>query len=310
MNTLRTYSSYQPNYRSDQAYIHGNPIKDQITPEFVIEHYLTGLPLTASINGESLEKIVQQKIDAAVGDFETRLDMFVVPRKILACVVGQQPIIPEIPLDTTGGDLGGFTQGRPAVAGQDYDMLEVPYDYTARRFERWSLIKTRHRPILNIDSILFALPPNFGILAVPQPWIVANPNTGMVQIVPVQGAMAVTSPGAGMWLPFFTMGQMNYVPQFTQIIYTAGIYPLPMDMIDAIAMLAASKVLAVYDTALWPGVRSFTNTAGRFSQQVTMRDRGPFREQIDYYQSEALRYIKFFRNAHGFPSFAQLGRDS
>jgi len=292
------YSSYQSSYRHDQTFINGNPISSLVTPTLIQSNYLAGIPLTATATGTDVSTIIQQKIDASIGEFETKLDAFVVPRVILSCVVGQPP---QVVTSQSGAT-------RPAVAGQDYDMLEVPYDYTTRRFEKWSTIKVKRKPVINVSSILFALPPNFGVLQVPQPWITVLPNAGIIQIVPVQGAMAVTSPGAGMWLPFFTMGQMNHVPQFTQITYTAGIYPVPEDMVDAISCLASAKVLEVFNNAFYPGVQSFTHSVDGFNQSVNLRGDGPFTRAIETFQTRAYEYIKAWRSAHNGPVFAQLGR--
>lgn len=303
---FRTFSSFQPAYRSDQAYVNGNPVRELITPEFVVNHYLSGLPLVGTAISADLRTIVQQKIDAAVGEFETRLDSFVVPRVIIACVINQTPqVITNL---TTTDNPYGYVTGREAIAGQDYDMLEVPYDYTTRRFEKWSTTKARHKPIISISNILYALPPSFGILAVPQPWITADPNSGIVRIVPVQGAMAVMSPGAGMWLPFFTMGQMNHVPQFMQMTYTSGISPIPDDMVDAIAQLAAAKVLEVYELSYYPGVQSFTHSVDGFNQTVSLRNGGPFAAAIQRLHANADTYIQRWRSAHNGIVMAQLGR--
>lgn len=302
----RTYTTYQPSFRADQSFVNGNPIAEVLTPDYVMANYLAGLPLVGTAVSVDLRTIVQQKIDVSIGEFETKLDSFVVPRVILACVVGQEPqIITNL---STAENPAGMVSGRPAVPGEDYDMLEVPYDYTARRFEAWSTVKVKHKPVLSVSSILFALPPSFGILEVPKPWITVRPNAGIVQIVPVQGAMAVTSPGAGMWLPFFTMGQMNHVPQFTQITYTAGISPVPEDMIDAIAQLSAVKVLTTYSLSYYPGVQSFAHSVDGFNQSVNLRNGGPFADVIKMYQDHVNDYIRAWRSAHNGPVMAQLGR--
>ena len=303
---LQLYSSYQPVYTHTQQFVHGNPIPALCPPEFVLDRYLAGLPLAATIGGHDLRGIVQQKIDASVGEFEQRLNMFLVPRVIIACAMNYTP---QLIASVSGDNANGYGMTTaPAQPGVDYDMLEVPYDYTSRRFERWSLIKARHRPILAVENIVFALPPNFGILITPKPWITADPNSGIVRIVPVEGAMAVTSPGAGMWLPFFTMGQMNHVPQFTQMTYTAGILPIPDDMIDALAMLAASKVLAIYDTAYYPGVESFSHTVDGVLQSVSLRQGGPFTARLEWFQQQAYQYIAMYRAAHNGVRMESLGR--
>lgn len=303
---MALYSTYQAAYKRDQTFVNGNPISGVLTPTFLLENYLAGLPLTATATNADLSSICQQKIDAAIGEFETKMGTFVVPRQIVAAVVGQTPQI-VTNLSTTDNPWG-MVSGTPAQPGVDYDFLEPPYDYQSRRFENWSLVKTRHRPIIGVQSILFALPPNFGILAVPQPWITVDPNAGIIRIVPVEGAMAVTSPGAGMWLPFFTMGSMTRVPQFTQINYTAGVSPVPDDMIDAIAMLASAKVLQIYNAAFYPGVQSFKHSVDGFDQDVTLRSGGPFTAQINMFQSQAYSYINAWRQAHNGVRFASLGR--
>lgn len=303
---LNPYSSYQPAYRADQHFVHGNPIPALCPPEFVLDRYLAGLPLTASIGGQDLRGIVQQKIDASVGEFEQRLNAFLVPRVIIAAAMNYTPQIIE---SVSGENANGYgVTNQPALPGVNYDMLEVPYDYTARRFERWSLIKARHRPILSVENVVYALPPNFGILIVPKPWITADPNSGIVRIVPVEGAMAVTSPGAGMWLPFFTMGQMDHVPQFTQMTYTSGILPIPDDMIDALAMLAAAKTLQVYNRSYYPGVQSFTHTVDGFDQTVQLRAKGPFSQDITDLTQQALTYIQMWRTGHNGLHMESLGR--
>ena len=301
-----TFSTYQPAYRSDQVYVNGNPIPDLVPPALVIGNYLAGLPLTGTAIAADLTTIVQQKIDAAVGEFETKMGAFLVPRVILPAVPGNEPQI-ITNLSTTENPFG-MVSGRPAVAGTDYDLLELPYPYTTRRFEKWSTVKLRHRPVIVVSNVLYALPPNFGILQVPQPWIVPDPNNGILQIVPVEGAMAVMSPGAGMWLPFFTMGQMNHVPAFTQVSYTAGILPIPDDMADALCQLAAAKVLEVYDAAYYPGVQSFTHNVDGFDQTVQLRQGGPFATQIERYKRFAYEYIAAWRQAHNGIRMAQLGR--
>lgn len=303
---MQVFQTYQPSYRSDQSFVHGNPIADLITQDFIKQNYLAGLPLTATINGQSLESIIQQKIDAAVGEFETKLDTFVVPRVILSCVVGQTPqLITNL---STKENPSGMVSGTPAVAGTDYDLLEPPYDYTTRRFENWGLIKTKHRPVIDVANIIYALPPNFGILVVPPQWITVNPNSGIIRIVPVEGAMAVTSPGAGMWLPFFTMGTMSRVPQFTQVTYTSGISPIPTDMVDAISALATSRVLEVYDNAYYPGMQSFVHSVDGFNQNVTLKADGPFVKAMQRFEARAYKYIASWRESHNGIRFASLGR--
>ncbi len=306
MNGLQTYSSYQPQYTHTQTFVHGNPIPTLCPPEFVLDRYLTGLPLTATATGADLRAIVQQKIDASVAEFETRLNSFLVVRQILSCAVN---FTPSVVLSVSGENDDGYgVVNSPAVAGVDYDLLEVPYDYTSARFERWSLIKARHRPIITVENVVYALPPNFGILICPKPWITADPNSGIVRIVPVEGAMAVTSPGAGMWLPFFTMGQMNHVPQFSQMSYTAGIYPLGDDLIDALAMLAAAKTLQVYNLAYYPGVQSFTHAVDGFNQTVALRGKGPFVDTIQQLQAEVEAFLRRYRTAHNGIRMESLGR--
>lgn len=301
----RVYSSYIPAYSHDQAFVGGNPLLDRLSPAFVIQNYLAGLPLVATATSQDLRGIVQQKIDAAVGDFERDMEAFIVPRRIISNVVGQTPQ----KIESVSGE-GAFygEMNSPAIAGVDYDMLEEPYDYTSRRFETWGTVKTHYKPILSIQNIVYALPPNFGILIVPQPWITAYPLSGIVKIVPVEGAMAVTSPGAGMWLPFFTMGRMNHVPQFQQISYTAGIDLIGDDLIDALAMLAASKVLEVYNMAYYPGIQSFSHSVDGFNQSVTLRSKGPFSDQIADWRKQAKDWVNSWRKANSGIAIASLGR--
>ncbi len=295
-------TTYQAAYRADQTYVHGNPMTAALPPSFVLENYLAGLPLRSTATGADLQGIVQQKIDAAIGEFETRMGTFLVPRQIIGTVMGQQP--QQV---VSVGPSGYANLGPPAQPGVDFDLLEIPYAYTTRRFSPWSMIQTRPSPLIAVQRGLYALPPSFGILAVPSPWIVPSP-TGLIQIVPVQGAMAITSPGAGMWLPFFTMGQMDHVPQFTQVAYTAGVSPVPDDMVDAVAQLATAKVLEVYNTAYYPGVATFSNSSPGFAQSVTLRSGGPFSERIKDLKQNADDYIKSWRSSHVQVRARSLGR--
>ena len=306
MPLLQARSTYQPTYRADTQFVLGNPIPAVCPPDLVLDRYLAGLPLTASIGGQDLRAIVQQKIDASVGEFEQRLNMFLVPRVIIAVAGNYAPQVIE---SVSGDNANGYGQvGRPATPGVDYDLKEVPYDYTSARFERWSLIKARHRPIISVENLVYALPPNFGILIAPQPWITFDPNSGIVRLVPVEGAMAVTSPGAGMWLPFFTMGQMNHVPQFSQMSYTAGIDPIPDDAIDALAMLSAAKTLQVYNRSYYPGIASFAHSVDGVSQNVTLRHGGPFSQDIKDLTTQAMDWIAMYRTSHSGVRMESLGR--
>ncbi len=264
-------ASYQPGYDAKQAFINGNPLLNDLTPQKFRELYFWGLPLTGTVMGDQIPvEVMQQKINIAVDKMEEAIGTFIIPRRIRS-----------------------VPQGNPAglVAGQDFDLMEVPYDYDAKHFQDWAYIQLRHYPVLTIESMVLVWPSNIGILNVPNSWIQLNPLKGVVRLVPSQTEMGMFFSGAlAAWLPFISAGMFDHLPQFVQMNYTAGVYPIAEAMKDAIYKRAAIEVLQMYADAYYPGIQSASNSVDGFNQSFSLRSGNPFADRIKAYEKDVSDY--------------------
>lgn len=127
---------------------------------------------------------------------------------------------------------------------------EIPderHDYYIDDYRAWGYLRAQKRPIRKVTSLRGLYPYMKSVLTIPEEWIVADPVSGIVNIMPVSGTLSqfVMEAGGGL-LPHLFRFQ-SYVPRFWSLTYEAGFEDgeIPDDINDAAAKLACISVLNI-----------------------------------------------------------------
>lgn len=100
-----------------------------LTPDDIRYTYVWGTDFKAS-NGQMFsDEQIQWFIDAGLADIERRLNISIRKRRIKSELTVEQKNLKK---------------------GADYDDAETPYDFSYRKIQRYGMIQTKQRPILNV----------------------------------------------------------------------------------------------------------------------------------------------------------------
>lgn len=122
---------------------------------------------------------------------------------------------------------------------------EAAYDYDPDFFsgESWGYIVTKQKPIISVQSIVFAYPvPQQQFFQIPAEWIRLDKKYGHIRLVPA--AMAFAAPLSAFIMQ--ALGGGRTIPFMIRIKYTAGIkdvfkeYP---ELVDTIKKMAVLKII-------------------------------------------------------------------
>lgn len=137
-------------------------------------------------------------------------------------------------------------QERAALEAAGTRWIEEPgYDFEPDFFsgERWGMIMTRHRPIIDVDSLRFVYPqPMATRWELPHDWIRLDKKYGMIRLVP--GSQAFAAPLSAWSMQ--VLGGGRTIPQMIQIRYRTGLldparnYP---DLVDLVQRMAVLRVM-------------------------------------------------------------------
>lgn len=109
--------------------------------------------------------------------------------------------------------------------------------------DRWGMIKTRQKPIIDIQRYRFAYPAvDSMVYDIPLEWLRPDKKYGMVNIVP--STFSISVPLSGIVLQALSAGRT--VPLMLQVTYTAGLVNAARDfpeLLDAIKKLAVLKTI-------------------------------------------------------------------
>lgn len=221
----------------------------------------SGFPLSALT-----DDLLRSKIVAAETELERRLRCFLCPTTVIP-------------------------QG--STSPPDTRWIEEPgYDYGPELFDgnSWGMIMLRQRPIISIDSIVFAYPDLTSTLyTIPYSWIRIDKQTGLINLVPTQASMA---------MPLNTfllsvLGGGRTVPLLLQIRYVCGLQNVAVEYPDVIDLIGKLAILSILQDAFMPASGSIS--ADGLSQSMSF----DFTKQ----QDAVLQRIETLRQAiHGIRS--------
>lgn len=95
------------------------------------------------------------------------------------------------------------------------------YDFYRQDWRSFIKIELDEIPIISVDEVQLVLPSNQPVLTFDPSWVRVHQPSGMLNIVPGSGSIALISLGnAGAWLPF--LGRADFLPEVFHITHTAG----------------------------------------------------------------------------------------
>lgn len=177
--------------------------------------------------GSLSDSYLLSKLVAAEDYAASRMRVLFVPTRVLPENAAQQEI----------DALDASVPPVPWVIDPGY-----PVDPEAWHGERWGIIKTRHRPLISVESITFVYPqPMTTVFSVPAEWIRLDRKYGQISLLPGPTSLQVPLWALGI------MGGGRVVPHVIQVRYVAGLenirtkYPAVANLVYRLAVLGILK---------------------------------------------------------------------
>lgn len=254
-----------------------------VTPDDCRYTFLWGTDFKATNGQMFTDEQIQWFIDAATREMERQLNITIVKRRIKS----------------------DFTvESKHLVKGVDYDDEETPYDFSFRKIQRYGMIQTKQRPILNVTrctlinkgqnddvDLLPSVVPDKknGVLKfLKRPWKPNDTWTGISD--------SISRYGAETWNPHL----------FYAVDYDAGFEnsdEVPSDLRHMIGKMAAISLLNVIGDGLMSGFSSSSLSMDGVSESFSSTQSATsayFGARIAVYQKEVQEYINANKFKFGF----------
>ena len=254
-----------------------------VTPDDCRYTFLWGTDFKATNGSMFTDEQIQWFIDAATAEMARQLNITIIKKRIKSMVTVEQ---------------------KHLVKGADYDDEETPYDFSYRKIQRYGMIQTKQRPILNVtrctlinkgqnddvDLLPSVVPDkkNGVIKFLKRPWKPSDTWTGIND--------AICRFGAETWNPHL----------FYAIDYDAGFETsdeVPQDLRHMIGKMAAISLLNVIGDGLMSGFSSSSLSMDGVSESFSSTQSATsayFGARIAVYQKEVQEYIQANKYKFGF----------
>ena len=254
-----------------------------VTPDDCRYTFLWGTDFKATNGSMFTDEQIQWFIDAATAEMARQLNITIIKKRIKSMVTVEQ---------------------KHLVKGADYDDEETPYDFSYRKIQRYGMIQTKQRPILNVtrctlinkgqnddvDLLPSVVPDkkNGVIKFLKRPWKPSDTWTGIND--------AICRFGAETWNPHL----------FYAIDYDAGFETsdeVPQDLRHMIGKMAAISLLNVIGDGLMSGFSSSSLSMDGVSESFSSTQSATsayFGARIAVYQKEVQEYIAQNKYKFGF----------
>ena len=254
-----------------------------VTPDDCRYTFLWGTDFKATNGSMFTDEQIQWFIDAATAEMARQLNITIIKKRIKSMVTVEQ---------------------KHLVKGADYDDEETPYDFSYRKIQRYGMIQTKQRPILNVtrctlinkgqnddvDLLPSVVPDkkNGVIKFLKRPWKPSDTWTGIND--------AICRFGAETWNPHL----------FYAIDYDAGFEnsdEVPADLRHMIGKMAAISLLNVIGDGLMSGFSSSSLSMDGVSESFSSTQSATsayFGARIAVYQKEVQEYISANKFKFGF----------
>ncbi len=194
-------------------------------------------------------------------------------------------------------------EDRNLVKGTDYDEEESLYDFSYRKIQRYGMIQTRHRPVIDVEKCTLINRGGSDIDLLKDS--VIDRKKGVIKFLKRPFMPSETAKGISTAVSRF--GSETFQPHlFYAIDYTAGYKTsddVPEDLRQIIAKVAAISLLNVIGDGLMSGFSSSSLSMDGISESFSSTQSATsayFGARIAVYQKEVKEYIEDNRYRFGF----------
>lgn len=256
-----------------------------VTPDDMRYTYMWGIDFKATNGSMFSDEQVQFFIDAATKEMERLLNITIVKRRVKSEFSVEQ---------------------RNLKKGVDYDDEETPYDFSFRKIQRYGMIQTKQRPILNVTRCtLINKGQNDDVDLLPS--VVLDKKNGVIKFLKRPWKPNDTWTGISDSISRYGAETWNN-HLFYAVDYNAGFETsddAPMDLRQAIGKMAAISLLNVIGDGLMAGFsssslsmdgvsESFSSTQSATSAMYGARIMEYRKEMEDYINQNKFKF-GFFR---------------
>lgn len=250
-----------------------------VTPDDCRYTYLWGTDFKATNGTYFTDEQIQWFIDAATAEVERLLNITIVKRKY-KCT------------DSIGNSIKGI----------DYDEEESPYDFSYRKIQRYGMIQTKHRPILNVTRCKLI---NMGNDKDLLPSVVLDKKNGLIKFMDRGYIPSDTARNVNTAIGRYGQETIrNHL--FYSVDYSAGLESsddLPQDLRQIIGKVAGISLLNVIGDGLMSGFSSSSLSMDGISESFSSTQSATsayFGARIAVYQKEVQEYIKANKYKFGY----------
>ena len=255
-----------------------------LTPDDCRYTYMWGIDFKATNGSFFSDEQIQYFIDAATAEMERRLNI----------TIRKQRIKSELTVEE-----------KKLQRKVDYDVEEAPYDFTYRKIQRYGMIQTKQRPILNVTrcTLINKQEPDVNLL----PSVVPDKKNGVLKFLKRPYKPSDTWMGISESISRYGQETFNN-HLFYAVDYDAGFETsddIPDDLRHNIGVMAAISLLNVIGDGLMAGFsssslsmdgvsESFSSTQSATSAMYGARIMEYKKELDDYIQANKFKF-GFFR---------------
>ena len=244
-----------------------------ITPDDARYTYLWGTDLKATNGTYFTDEQIQWLIDAATAEMERQLNITITKKTYHSQVSVQKE-----------------------TKGVDYDEEEALYDYTRRKIQRYGMIQTKHRPILNVtrcELINRGESSNIDLIDS----ITTEKKQGTIKFL--KRPYIADNTHVGISKSLCRYGDETFQPHlFYAVDYSAGFESsddIPKDLRQMIGKVAAIGLLNIIGDGLMSGFSSSSLSMDGISESFSSTQSATsayYGARIKVYQDEVKEYVK------------------
>jgi hypothetical protein len=251
-----------------------------VTPDDCRYTYLWGTDFKATNGSNFSDEQIQFFIDEATRYMERMLNISIIKSRIKC-----------------------QAEDRGLIKGVDYDEEESLYDFSFRKIQRYGMIQTKHRPIINVEKLDLIHRSGDKTDLLPSSYI--DRKKGVIKFLDRPYKQTDTTIGINTSLGRYGNETLrNHI--FYSIDYNVGYQTsdeVPSDLRQIIAKVAAISLLNIIGDGLMSGFSSSSLSMDGISESFSSTQSATsayFGARIQVYQKEVQEYIKDNKYRFGF----------
>ncbi|MBO7692529.1 MAG: hypothetical protein J6W16_07195 [Methanobrevibacter sp.] len=254
-----------------------------VTPDDCRYTFLWGTDFKAANGSYFTDEQIQWFIDAATREMERQLNITIIKKRIKSMAT---------------------IESQHLVKGVDYDVEETPYDFSYRKIQRYGMIQTKQRPILDITRCTLinkGQSDDVDLL----PSVIPDKKNGVIKFM--KRPFKPNDTWFGITDAISRYGSETWNPHIFYVVdYDAGFEnsdEVPSDLRQMIGKMAAISLLNVIGDGLMSGFSSSSLSMDGVSESFSSTQSATsayFGARIAVYQKEVQEYIAQNKYKFGF----------